>query len=37
MEEKSKLDQEIKKMKDNSDKNILELKSFSLFFKIFST
>ena len=37
MEEKSKLDQEIKKMKDNSDKNILEIKNFSLFFKIFST
>ena len=37
MEEKSKLDQEIDMMKNNSSKNILELKSFSLFFKIFST
>ena len=37
MEEKSKLDQEINMMKNNSSKNILELKSFSLFFKIFST
>ena len=37
MEEKSKLDQEIATMKDNSDKSIAELKSFSLFFKIFST
>ena len=35
MEEKSKLDQEIATMKDNSDKSIAELKSFSLFFKIF--
>ena len=37
MEEKSKLDQEIQLMKNNSYKNILELNSFSLFFKIFST
>ena len=37
MEEKSKLDQEIDMMKNNSSKNILELKSFSTFFKIFST
>ena len=37
MEEKSKFDQEINMMKDNSSNNILELKNFSLFFKIFST
>ena len=37
MEEKTKLDQEIELMKNNSSKNILELKSFSLFFKIFSS
>ena len=37
MEEKSKLDQEIQMMKNNSDKSILELNSFSLFFQIFST
>ena len=37
MEEKSKLDQEIDMMKNNSSKNILELKSFSNFFKMFST
>lgn len=37
MEEKSKLDQEITFIKDNSNKNILELKSFSSFFKIFSS
>ena len=37
MEEKSKLDQEINMIKTNSSRNILELKNFSLFFKIFST
>ena len=37
MEEKSKFDQEINMMKDTSSNNILELKNFSLFFKIFST
>ena len=37
MEEKSKFDQEINMMKDNSSNNILELKNFSLFFKTFST
>ena len=37
MEEKSKLDQEITMMKNNSSKSISELKNFSLFFKIFST
>ena len=37
MEEKSKIDQEINMIKTNSSRNILELKNFSLFFKIFST
>jgi hypothetical protein len=37
MEEKSKLDQEITMIKNNSSKSISELKNFSLFFKIFST
>ena len=37
MEEKSKLDQEITMIKENTNKNILELKNFSSFFNIFSS